>query len=405
MDEIDLNETSVQQPEDPIKGDGAVAEQTVQAAAVEEKPKWQKIVGTVSVVLVAVTGLLAALFLCLMSLKGVSPLGDKTLMLKDVADNINELADQMAELAKAGEGDEIMRMIANIMSGILFNAYILWFMVFGLVTGVVCGVILIIKSVKQFAMKKETTLEKTAITTTLFLFAVSVIVLSMGTSMTKVDGYKYGNVYGPATLAGLIICGLLFAAYFICKIVSNYQFYTNDKKTLINGCFNLGWAVVAFIVLALLSCAPVVLLGNGGSLEYGFNYVFSDSFAQVLKKVESASDEALVSIAKRYMFSAVGMVVQIWLVFQSGKSLHGAMRGTVAADKTVKLGSQIWRLLLSVLYLIMCVVVSKECATDYNDLKVSLAAPVVILVFAIIGLVLAIVNKALVKDKVEKKDI
>lgn len=416
MDDMELDETPAQQSEDPFKGDPAVAvEQPAQAEALaeqpatenvqpeavaEEKPKWQKIVGTVSTILIAVTGVLAALFLCLMSLKAVAPMADKTLMLKDIANNITDYSKALTE---AGESAS-MEILADIMSGILYNAYILWAMVFGLVTGIVCGIILIVKSIKQFAMKKETTLEKTAITTVLFLFAVSVFTLSMGADMTKVGGLKAGVVYGPATMAGLIICGILFAGYFICKIIANYQIYKNDKVKLINGCFNLGWALVAMLVLALLSCAPVILTTNGASIEKGFSAVFSESFAQILKKADTATDEALQSLAKQYMFSAVGMVIQIWLIFQSGKSLHGAMRGTASGEKTVKLGSQIWRLVLSVLYLIMCVVVAKELAVD-SELKVSLAVPVVILVFSVIGLVLAIVNKCMVKEKADKKEI
>lgn len=425
MDDMELDQTPAQQPEDPFNGDSSVASgQTVQAEPVkqeawtqpqpaaeavsEEKPKWQKIVGTVSTILIAVTGILAALFMCLLSYNIVSYniFGNKTtasVMLSDVTKSINEAADYMAEYMDQYGSDAPMSGLAGAMSSILFNGYIMFAMLMGIITGIICGIMLIIKSVKQFAMKKQTTLEKTAITSCLFFFAEAAILLSVSMRYMK-DGSDVAgtNQYGATTLAGLIICGIFFAAYFIGKIVSNYQFYKNDKKTLINGCFNLAWAVIAMLVLALLTCAPVMAAEDGVSSGYGFNYVFAQAFRAVLAASEN-TDADLTSEVTQYMYAAVGMLVQIWFIFQCGKSLHGAMRGTITADKAVKLGSQIWRLIFSVIYLIVCAGLSKAYFGD--GISVSLAAPIVILVFSVIGLAIAIVNKVLVKEKAEKHDI
>ncbi len=431
MDEMDLEGTPAQQPEDPFKGDESVSGESVQTeqpayeqpaaeqpataeaqpeaqpaaeAKAEEKPKWQQIIGKITPILIAVAGILAALFMCLLSVQSVSVsmfggTTTKSLMLSNITDEINEYAEA---LEKLGENAPTSAM-AGYMSAILFDAYIMMAMLMGIVTGVICGIMLIVKSIKQFAMKKPTTLEKTAITSCLFFFADAAILLSVALRYVKDGSDVMGiNQYGAATLAGLIIVGILFAVYFIGKIAANYQQYLGDKTKLINGCMNVGWALIAMLVLALLTCAPVMATEDGASMGYGFNYVFANAFRTVLANADNANAD-ISSEAAQYMYAAVGMVIQIWFIFQCGKSLHGAMRGTVAADKTVKLGSQIWRLVFAVLYLIISAALSKEFFGE--EVSASLAAPVVILVFSIIGLVLAIVNKVLIKEKVDKKEI
>lgn len=430
MDEMDLEGTPAQQPDDPFGGDAAVTseqqpaqtEQTVQAEPVteeaqaqpqeqpaaeavkEEKPKWQKIIGKITPILIAVAGILAALFMCLLSIQSVSVsiFGGKTiksLMLKDVSDSINKTAEAMANLSS----DAPTSAYAGYMSAILLEAYIVLAMLMGIVTGIICGIMLIVKTIQQYAVKKNTTLEKTAITSCLFFFADSAILLSLSTKYVKDGSDLMGiNQYGAATLAGLIIVGILFAVYFIGKILADYQRYFEDKTKLINGCMNLAWAVIAMLALALLTCAPVMAAEDGGSTGYGFNYVFANAFREVLANAENKNAD-LSSEASQYMYAAIGMVIQIWFIFQCGKSLHGAMRGTIAANKAVKLGSQIWRLVFAVLYLIISAALSKEFFGD--KASISLAAPVMIFVFSIIGLVLAIVNKVIVKEKANKQEI
>lgn len=422
MDEMDL-EQPVQQPEDPFTGDSAVAsEQTVQAApvyeqqsqaaATAEKPKWVKIVELVSIICIAAAGLLSALFLCMLSYKEtvdfMSVTSSKSYMLTDVVKNMQDAVKGLAEDLEGvtnGSGD-IPSSVVEAMTEVLFSVYTMVFMVVGLIAGIILGIMLIIKVIKQFAMKKETTLEKTAITSCLFLFSTALIVLNMAMEYSKSDYGKFGvNQYGDATLAGLIIVGILFAVYFVGKIVSNYKMYLGDKTKLINGCFNLGWAVVAMLVLALLSCAPIMASADGATVGYGFNSIFSNAFGNVLKHADNMSDEMLKSFANQYTYGAVGMVIFVWFAFQTGKSLHGAMRGVASGEKAVKLGSQIWRVVFAVLYLIICITLGKEVFPEESGLKASLAVPVVILVFSIIGLILAIVNKIIVKEKADKKEI
>lgn len=429
MDEMDLEETPAQQPDDPFKGDAAVSGEAIQTeqpaseqpataevqpvtaeaqpqpqpaaeAVAEEKPKWQKIVGLVALICITVAGFLSALFMCLLSVS----IADVNVMLKDVADNINEAAEAIGNTSSfAGLGPIITTMFTN--------AYILLGMVTGIVAGIVLGIILIVKVIKQFAVKKPTTLEKTAITSCLFFFATSVIVLSLANTYMKIASAKMKTEYGTATLAGLIIIGILFGVYFIAKIATNYKSYLGNKTKLINGCMNLAWAVIAMVVLAVLSCAPVVLTVSEGGVKatvgMGFNHIFSGALGDVVNYGEAKiPEEVAKSLVTQYGWGAIGMVIQIWFIFMCGKSLHGAMRGTVAADKAVKLGSQIWRLVFAVIYLIVCIVLTKDFIdNEMPGYKMSLAAPIVILVFSVIGLVLAIVNKVLVKEKAEKKEI
>ena len=443
MDDMELDGTPAKQPEDPFKGDAAVTaekpedpfngdeavavEQTAQTeqpaqaepvteevqpqpqpqpqpqaeAVAEEKPKWMKMVDLVAVVCIAAAGLLSALFMCLMSVK----IMDVNYMLKDISQNVNNAAEAIGDSTSfEGLGSYVTTMFSNI--------YILLGMVTGIVAGLILGIMLIVKAIQKFAMKKQTTLEKTAITSCLFFFAVSVIVLGLAMSQRAIGSIKVQSEYGSATLAGLIICGILFAAYFICKIVVNYRTYLGDKTKLINGCMNLGWAVVAMIVLAVLSCAPVVVTVTESGLKatygYGFNQLFSTAIGEMLNYGTDTKipQEIADSLTTRFGWGALGMVIQIWFIFQTGKSLHGAMRGTVSAENTVKLGSQIWRLVFSVLYLIACVVLAKDLVKyDYEGFKTMLAAPIVILIFSIIGLALAIVNKILVKEQANKKEI
>lgn len=450
MDDMELDGTPSKQPEDPFKGDAAVtaekpedpfggdeavaaeqpapaqAEQVEQAepvtaeaqpqpaaeAAAEEKPKWIKIVELVSVICITAAGFIAALFMCLISISAMNV----NLMLKDVAENINNAVDAL-DGATSFEG------LGTYVTAMFTNAYLLLGMVTGIVAGLVCGIILIVKVVKKFALKKPTTLEKTAITSCLFFFAVSVMVLNLAMVYSKFLGVEMGTKYGGATLAGLILCGILFAAYFICKVAVNYKSYLGDKTKLINGCMNLGWTVVAVVVLAVLSCAPVYLTSSVSGIKInigmGFNQIFSEAIGRMLDygtadKIPQAVAE---SLATQYVWGAVGMVIQIWFIFQTGKSLHGAMRGTVEGDKTVKLGSQIWRVVFAVLYLIVTIIIAKEYAVTAADdfaygsggmeavFNPSYAAPIVILIFSVIGLVLAIVNKILVKEQANKKEI
>lgn len=78
----------------------------------------------------------------------------------------------------------------------------------------------------------------------------------------------------------------------------------------------------------------------------------------------------------------------------------------LAANQKVKLGSQIWRLVFSVIYLLICVLLANsEIDYQYKGFNSSLAAPVVILIFSIIGLVLAIVNNFLVKEKANRSEM
>lgn len=416
MSELNENELSTQQPEQPVvENEPAPAQQP--ETAEKGAPKWTKIVELVSIICIAAAGLLSALFLCLLSYKEVAmsmdgwapALTEKSYMFSDVVKSMQEAVKALADDINSS-GDVSIGGLANVMAQVLYDAYVMIFMLVGIIAGIVLGIMLIIKCIQHFAMKRESTLEKTAITACLFFFATAIIVLNMA-MFYMTDGKDVMGVktYGGATVAGLVICGILFALYFVGKIVANYKNYLGDRNKLINGCFNLGWAVVAMLVLAILSCAPIVAsikeMGESLQYGYGFNYLFSDAFGQVIKKADGASTEMMKELANQYAYSALGMLIFVWFVYQSGKSLHGAMRGVASAEKTVKLGSQIWRLVFSVLYLIICVVLSKEVFPKDSGMKVSLAAPVVILVFSIIGLVLAIVNKILVADKVEKKEI
>lgn len=423
MNEQDVNETSVEQPIDPFKGDGNVTaeqpEQTVLAqtenvetqaqaaqpeavAAVEDKPKWVKVVKLVSTIFIAAAGLLASLFMCLIGVK-YSAGGAASYMLADVIKELNDLFDALTAMGNSSPDGELF-------AAILFDAYLLIGMLLGIGFGIVCGIILIIKTVRHFVSKKEVGLEKTAITAVLFFFAISVMVLGLANREMSVGPLKVTTQYGGATLAGLILCGILFALYFIGKIAENYKKYLSDKKTLINGCMNLGWAVVAVIVFAVLSCASVALavneMGVKGSVGFGFNHIFTNALGVAINNIDSDSEELILSLAAQYSFGSIGMIIHIWFIFQTGKSLHGAMRGTVSADKTVKLGTQIWRLVFAVLYLIVSIVLAQELIkTDYEGCRMVIAAPVVILLFSVIGLVIAIVNKILVREKVDKSQI
>lgn len=430
MDEMDLEGTPAQQPDDPFKGDTAVTaeqpvqtEQTAQAepvtaeaqpqtqaqpqdqpaaeAVTEERPKWMKIVELVSVICIAAAGLLAALFMCLSSVK----IMDMNYMLSDISDNISTAADRIAESGGDFTG------LGSYVTTMFSNAYILLGMLTGIIAGLICGIMLVIKVIQQFALKKKTTMEKTAITSCLFFFAISVMVLSLANSYAKTPLYNTAAGYGDATLAGLIICGILFAAYFIGKIAVNYKTYLSDKTKLINGCMNLAWAVIAMLVLALLSCAPVVVTatesGYKATFGFGFNRIFTSAMGSVLNYGETEiPDKIATALLTQFGWGALGMIIQIWFIFMCGKSLHGAMRGTVAANQKVKLGSQIWRLVFSVIYLLICVLLANaEIDYQYEGFNSSLAAPVVILIFSIIGLVIAIVNKFLVKEKADRPEM
>ena len=434
MDDMELDGTPAQQPEDPFKGDSSVtAEQPAQAeqpqqtvyeepvtaeaqpqpqpaaeAVAEEKPKWQVIIGKVAPILIAVTGILASLFMCLLSFQyvGYSMFGNKTTqsyMLTDVTNSIRDLAESITRYVEMNGSDASPVPVATETGGLLFLLTVMFAMIMGIITGIICGIMLIVKAIQQFAFKKKTTLEKTAITSCLFFFAEAAIVLSLSINYLK-DGTDVSgtNQYGAATLAGLIICGILFAAYFVGKIAANYKMYLGDKTKLINGCMNLAWAVIAMLALALLTCAPVMAVKSGQSAGYGFNDVFRKAFTAILE----VSDDPNADVSAESMLflgSTAGIIVQIWFIFMCGKSLHGAMRGTIAADKAVKLGPQIWRLVFAVIYLIICASTSKTLFA--SGLTIMVAAPVVILIFSIAGLVLAIVNKGLVKEKAEKQDI
>lgn len=440
MDEKELGATP-EQPEDPFGGDPAVAsEQPVQAEepvqpeesvrtegepsepvtesaqpeeAAKSQPKWIKTVEFVSLICIVAAGLLSALFMCLMSVQ----LMNVDLMLKDVAENINEAADVLVKLDGNFTG------AGAYVSSMFYYIYVMFGMLTGIVAGIVCAVLLIIKIVRQFAMKKPTSLEKTAITSCLFFFAVSAIVLSLAMRYSKSLGVEMTTEYGGATLAGLIICGIMFAAYFICKVGVNYKSYLSDKTKILNGCFNLAWAIIAVIVLCVLTCAPVYLTASVptviGSVKVnvgmGFNNVFSDAIGEIVNygKASDIPDDVALTLTTLFAWGAVGMLIQIWFIFQTGKSLHGAMRGTVEGDKAVKLGSQIWRVVFAVLYLIVTIIVAKEYAKVAGDsfaqgsggleaaFKPVYTAPIVILVFSVIGLVIAIVNKFIVKEKAE----
>lgn len=421
MDEMDLEQPV--QPEEPAKAEATTVEQPVQAApvaqesqaaATEEKPKWVKIVELVSIICIAAAGLLSALFMCMLSYKEVvyDFLGDatsKSYMFTDVVKSLKDavagLAEDFTNAAESGAGEGLFGSAVEVMEQLLSSLFLMVFMIMGMVTGIVLGIMLIVKTIK-FALKKETALEKTAITSCLFFFSTAIIVLNMAMVYAKYEGEVEGiNQYGAATLAGLIIVGILFAVYFVGKTVANHKMYLGDKTKLINGCFNLGWAVVAMLVLALLSCAPVMASADGGVYGYGFNKVFSTACGNFLKNADNISEEALKSFSNQLGYSMIGMFIFVWFAFQSGKSLHGAMRGVASGEKAVKLGSQIWRLIFAVLYLIICVVLAKEVFPAESEMKVSIAVPVVILVFSVIGLVLAIVNKVLVKEKAEKKEV
>lgn len=431
MDEMDLDETPAKQPADPFGGDESVTaeqpaqtEQTAQAQPVteeaqpqaqaqpqpaaeavsEEKPKWQQIIGKITPILIAVAGVLAALFMCLLSFQSVDLSGvGKTLMLTDVTNNMGDIAEAITNYVEINGSDASLAPIASHTGSLMFLLTVMFAMIMGIITGLICGIMLIVKSIQQFALKKKTTLEKTAITACLFFFAEAAIVLSLTLDYTKDGTDVLGtNQYGAATLAGLIICGILFAVYFAGKIAVNYKMYFGDKTKLINGCMNLAWAVIAMLALALLTCAPVMAVKGGESAGYGFNEVFRKAFTTILAVSDNPSADVSAE-SMLFLNSTAGIVVQIWFIFLCGKSLHGAMRGTIAADKAVKLGPQIWRLVFAVIYLIICATTSRRLFA--SELTISVAAPVVILVFSIIGLALAIVNKALVKEKAEKQDI
>lgn len=430
MDEKDLSGAPAGQPDDPFGGDSAVSaeyseaehaekelqtEQTVfdgveteeaqpqpqpaAEAATEAVPAWKKTVELITVICIAAAGLLSALFMCLLSVKSFG----NNLMMADIASNLNAVVDALEANGNSFEGMDYE------VAQLFVNLYAFFCMLGGVIAGIVFGIILIVKLVKKYALKKYTAIDKTAITAVLFFFSFALVLLSLVISSKTIGSAKICVEYGDATLAGLIICGILFAAYFILKIAINYKSYLGDRTKLINGCFNLGWAVVAMLVFAMLSCAPVSAVATQGGVKYavssGFNQICSDAMGDIVGLGGEIPDEIMGRITKRFVVGGLGIILQIWFIFQSGKSLHGAMRGTVSADETVKLGTQIWRLVFAVLYLIISIVLTKDQIEGDSFMRVYIGAPVAILVFAVIGLVLAIVNKIVIKERRAKTEI
>ena len=157
MNEMDLDGMPAPQPEDPFKGDAAVtaeqperevqAEQAVHTEPVTgeaqpqpaeetkaaEKPKWIKAVEIVSVVCLAAAGLLAALFMCLLSIKSFG----SNLMLSDIASNLNTVTQRIVDAGGSFEGmqDEV--------TALFVNFYALLTMLGGIITGCIFAIILI----------------------------------------------------------------------------------------------------------------------------------------------------------------------------------------------------------------------------------------------------------------------
>ncbi|MCM1439088.1 MAG: DUF6040 family protein [Roseburia sp.] len=378
--------------------DYAYAQPQPEESLKKEKPKWIKITETVTPILIAVTGLLASLFMCLLSIKSFG----QNLMISDVVNNLNSVVDRLE-----AAGDSFLGMNAEV-AQMFVNIYVFFAMLGGIIAGCIFAILLIVQLTKKYVFKREANVEKTSVSAVLFFFAFAVILLSMAISGTKIGSTKICIEYGDATLAGLIICGIFFAVYFIAKIAVNYESYLADRAKLFNACFNLGWVVIALIVFALLSCAPVCATSTYGGIKTtvstGFNQICSDVMGDIVGYGDDLPQSVLDTLAKQFIFSGLGIILQIWFIFQSGKSLHAAMRGTLSAENTVKLGTQVWRLVFAVLYLIISVVLAQEQVKG-TGLSISVGAPVAVLVFSVLGFAISVANKILLRKKFGKTDV
>ncbi len=381
----------------PVEEQNA-AEAQVQTGQSEQpvKAKWQHIIGFAAIIAIAAAGFISAIFMCFLGYSTtVSSMGFSSSESYGLVDISKVLSNIMDKIQLISENNGSTASLAELMFEMMYNCYILLTIAVAIPFGIVLIIMLIVKSIQRFALKKENSLEKTAITAVLFFISFALLTVAMAKYSVSSEEYTMKTGYGGATTAGLIISGILFGLYIVGKIASSYDKYKADKHTLINGCLNLGCIVIATIVFILLAAAPVCFTGGGVTQSFGFNYAFASALSNFMRDAESTQASSSVSLVGYCLF---GLIIQIWLVFQTGRSLHGAIRGTLNADSSVKIGSQVWRLILSVFYLVFALLVSRKFL-DGDGMSASLVAPIVIVVFAVLGLVLAIVNRSLTGNK------
>ncbi|MBD5584034.1 MAG: zinc ribbon domain-containing protein [Clostridia bacterium] len=373
--------------EGKAKAEVAVATADENASAPAKHSNVQKVLSYVGLGLLAFSALMGFIFtFCIGIETDIATLG-KSYMLYEYFGNAYE----NISTTGATVPQEILLYLPNAF-GTLISAG-------ALIANIVFFALTVSSAVKQFAYKRENTNFTKYATGTFLSFALfSMLFLALhaisATSTASSISVNGGITFNKPTLAGLVLSGIGFGGYCCCCIASNISKFKNSK-VLVNGVITLILAIIAIVVLGLVS-APVIQLKYSYSSSY-YTQKMECSVGYFMASALSAfsgTDEYLIKLVA---FEFLGFTSQIIIACLTLKLLVKFIGSVCKGDKPEKLlGSAITNLVFSVVNIACAVLFAQELVENSTSLEgtsLGYAMPIALLVLNVLVLAGVIVYK------------
>ncbi|MBD5477167.1 MAG: hypothetical protein HDR17_14485, partial [Lachnospiraceae bacterium] len=253
-----------------------------------------------------------------------------------------------------------------------------------LISIIVCTIVTVVKSVKNFVHKKEANWTAPAIGAYISFAVFATAFVALNATAIKSSGMKISVNYSPATLAGLILGGIGLGGYYVCKAIV-YFAETKSVKAIVKSSVMLGAGVLA-IAVSCLFASPVLGIGAKTSGTYSSSTAFG--FMEFIQYISKTDSEAVIvgcSIAGVIVQLAALVFAVLTVVFaakfvsegKSGAVLPCSIIATVLSAATLALAITAGQLYL------------KDLASE--DYSISFVAPIAALVLSVVALAAVIV--------------
>ena len=204
-----------------------------------------------------------------------------------------------------------------------------------IILAIVFGSLTISAAVKKFAYKKENVnFYKPAVLTYLSFAMCATAFLAMHAMSASSSGTAVSAEFSGATLAGLVVGGIMFGGFTLCRIAVRFADIIVKKENCATIIISVVATVLSVVVVAVLAMPSINIFYNGNSASAGYI-----EFMELLRGWKNVNT----AIA----CSAVGFALQITMIALTFKMLFSFTWYATAGQSGAILGAAIANLVLS----------------------------------------------------------
>jgi len=258
-----------------------------------------------------------------------------------------------------------------------------------IILAVVFGSLTVAAAVKKFVYKKDANFVKPAIWAYLSFALCATAFLAVHATEATSAGVTVSAEFSDATLAGLIVGGIMLGAYYVCRLAVRLVDLYKNKGDVTSVIAALAAGVLLVAVIAVLALPSIKISSDDGSASLGYPALLSSI---------NWSGRVTIAIRKSIACSVIGFAVQLIMITVALNALVSLL-GYATEGKTVNpLGYAIATVVLSGVNVAMAAVsgdsyIEATAAQTKVELSCNYGAPIALVVLSVLLLVAAITFK------------